>query len=221
MNVTLSVYSKLQDETSKLKETFLKVLQLTNFFSFPIAGLIFMLSSDFTIIFLGDKWMPMVPAMEVLVIWGLIRGIFGTMITLFMSIGKPGVVTKLQFIQLIFFSILIIPLTQKWGIVGAAFAVLLSAFIMFFIRNHISIKTIGCKYYEFYRLILFPLITTVVSMLLTQYFKMVVITQTNIQNFIISIGIFLMTYIISNYIIDKYFNYGMQSILIESLNRFK
>jgi len=59
--VTFPPYSKLQDNLPKLREAYLKVLQLTAFLSFSIAGLIFILAPDFTKIFLGEKWMPMVP----------------------------------------------------------------------------------------------------------------------------------------------------------------
>jgi O-antigen/teichoic acid export membrane protein len=99
--VTFPAYSKLQDDMSKLREAYLKVLQVTAFLSFPIAGLIFVLAPGFTKIFLGEKWMPMVPAMMVLVLWGLIRSIGATTGPLFQSIGKPEMATKLQFIQLI------------------------------------------------------------------------------------------------------------------------
>ena len=58
---------KVQDNIPKLRETYLKVLQLTAFLSFPIVGLIFVLAPDFIRLFLGEKWMPMVSAMQVLV----------------------------------------------------------------------------------------------------------------------------------------------------------
>jgi len=73
--VTFPAYSKLQNDIPKLREAYLKVLQITAFLSFPIAGLIFALAPDFTRIFLGEKWMPMVPAMQVLVFAGLARSV--------------------------------------------------------------------------------------------------------------------------------------------------
>jgi O-antigen/teichoic acid export membrane protein len=63
--VTFPAYSKLQGDIPKLREAYLKVLQITAFLSFPIAGLIFILAPDFTRLFLGEKWMPMVPAMQI------------------------------------------------------------------------------------------------------------------------------------------------------------
>src|SRR4030042_3395557 len=73
--VTFPAYSKIQEDVPRLREAYLRVLQLTTFLSFPLAGLIFILAPDFTKIFLGEKWMPMVPAMMVLVLWGTIRSI--------------------------------------------------------------------------------------------------------------------------------------------------
>ena len=58
--VTFPAYSKLQDDIPRLREAYLKVLQLTAFLSFPLAGLIFVLAPDFTKIFLGEKWLPMI-----------------------------------------------------------------------------------------------------------------------------------------------------------------
>jgi O-antigen/teichoic acid export membrane protein len=125
--VTFPAYSKLQDDIPKLKEAYLKVLQLTAFLSFPIAGLIFVLAPDFTKIFLGEKWIPMVPAMMVLVWWGVIRAIGGINGSLLQAVGEPDILTKLNVIKLVIIIILIYPFSIKWGIVGTSLAVLLSA----------------------------------------------------------------------------------------------
>ena len=92
--VTFPAYSKLQDDIPKLREAYLKVLQITAFLSFPIAGLIFVLAPDFTKIFLGEKWMPMVPAMQVLVFAGLSRAIAATAGYIFYAVGKPKIDTS-------------------------------------------------------------------------------------------------------------------------------
>lgn len=104
--VTFPAYSKLQSDIPKLKEAYLKVLQVTAFLSFPIAGLIFALAPDFTKIFLGEKWMPMVPAIQVLVLWGLIRSLGATTGPVFYSMGNPKIIP------------LPIVKTQKWVVFG-------------------------------------------------------------------------------------------------------
>jgi len=125
--ITFPAYSKLQDDISSLREAYFKVLQLTAFISFPIAGLIFALAPDFTLVFLGEKWIPMVSAMQVLVFWGIIRSMAGLNSSMLQAVDMPDIITKLNFIKLIILAILIYPLSIKWGIIGASLAVLISA----------------------------------------------------------------------------------------------
>lgn len=121
--VTFPAYAKIQDNLFKLKGVCLRVLRLTILLSLPISGLIFILGHDFTKIFLGEKWMPMVPALLVLCAFGIARTISGTMGFILYGIGKPKIETQISFIQLIVMAIIIYPLIIKWGLLGIALAV--------------------------------------------------------------------------------------------------
>jgi len=214
--VTFPAYSKLQDSIPKLKEAYLKVLQVTAFLSFPIAGLIFALAPDFTKIFLGEKWMPMVPAMMILVWWGVIRGLVGAMSPVFMSIGKPKIVTKMQFFQSVLLIFLIYPLTLHWNILGTSVAVFLSALAMFFVRSNILIKAINFKILDFYKPIFIPMILTVISIFPIISLKVLIIETINIYHFFSFIIIFILFFIFLNYIADKFLNYRIKAILQDS-----
>lgn len=113
--VTLPAYSKLQDNLPRLGEAYLKTLQLTAFLSMPLAGAIFILAPEFTIIFLGEKWMPMVPAMQILTVYGMLRSI-GFTGTVFMAVGRPEIRTRLHLASLILLAALIYLFTTWWGI---------------------------------------------------------------------------------------------------------
>lgn len=217
-SVTFPLYSKLQDEIPKLKQAFLKVLQLTTFLSFPIAGLIFVTAPDFTMIFLGEKWMPIVPAMQVLVWWGVIRGIVGSMSPVFLSLGRPKVVTKLQTVQTVLLFILIYPFTVHWGIYGTSLAVFFSAFSMFLVRDYILIRTIKCGFWEFYRPILFPFLFALISIFSIFSLKLLNLNLTHIYSFGLYIGIFMLTFISLTYIADRFSNYGIRKIIKEIFN---
>jgi lipopolysaccharide exporter len=121
--VTFPAYSKLQDNLHRLREAYFKVISITSFLSFPIAGLIFVFAPDFTRIFLGDKWMPMVPAMKVLCVFGMTRAINATFGAIYMGMGKPKFITYAAGFQLVLLAAIIYPLTQKWGILGTSTAV--------------------------------------------------------------------------------------------------
>jgi O-antigen/teichoic acid export membrane protein len=211
--VTFPAYSKLQDDIPKLRKAYLKVLQVTAFLSFPIAGLIFVLAPDFTMIFLGEKWMPMVPAMQVLVWWGVIRSLVGSISPIFMSIGKPKIVTKMQFFQTVLLFVLIYPLTVYLGILGTSVAVFLSALAMFFVRNYILIKVINSKILEFYKTIFVPMIFTLVSIFPIVFLKMFIIKSVDMYSFISFIVIFTMSFAFLNYIADRFLNYEMKTVM--------
>lgn len=125
--VTFPVYSKLQDQLARVRQAYLQTLQVIAFISFPIAAGVAFLASDFTRVFLGGQWIPMVPAMQVLALWGLIRSISATTGPLFQGLGRPKIATILQLIRLAVLASCIFPLTTLWGMVGTAIAVVLSA----------------------------------------------------------------------------------------------
>ncbi len=127
--VTFPAYSKLQDNMNGLREAYLRVLRVTAFLSVLLAGFIMVLGPDFTRLFLGEKWIPMIPAMQVLVFAGLVRSFQSTTGPLFYASGKPSIDTKWQLLRLLILFGLIYPFTIKWGIMGTSVAVLLSIFI--------------------------------------------------------------------------------------------
>ena len=129
--VTFPAYSQIQNDMPRLREAYLRVLQLTAFLSFPMAGLIFILAPDFTKIFLGEKWMPIVPAMQVLCFFGIIRAFNATTGSVFQAVGKPSILTKVSFIQLFFLAAIIYQFTDIGKLVGISLAVTLANFLCF------------------------------------------------------------------------------------------
>jgi len=210
--VSLPAYSKIQDNVPKLRAAYLKILQITAFLSFPVAGLIYTLAPDFTKLFLGAKWMPIVPTMRVLACRGIIRSLVGTISPLFISIGKPSIVTKLQAIQTILLYILIYPLTLHWHITGTSLAVLFSAITMVFIRNHILIKLLACKIWEFYKLILIPLVLTTLTVFITLFLQLFIISSITIYSFLLCTLIFTLIFIFLITLLIGFSNYKIKLI---------
>lgn len=214
-SVTFPAYSKLQSDVPKLREAYLKVLKVTMCLSFPIAGLIFVLAPDFTRIFLGEKWMPMVPAMQVLVFAGLVRSIAATAGNIFFAVGKPNIDTKLQIIRLFVLAILIYPFSIRWGITGISIVVFLSIFTSGIAFCFKAIKLTRCGVNNFIKTIIFPLIGTIIMILLISGLKTVI--GNRIWEFIIFIFAGVLSYFVLIYLSDKLFNYGMRVLIKESL----
>jgi O-antigen/teichoic acid export membrane protein len=158
------VYSKLQDNPDTLREAYLRVFQLVTFIVFPIAGLIFILSPDFTYLFLGEKWMPMVPALQILTIWGVIRSVEATTIQIFYATGRPDYSTKILLLEALIIMALIYPLTAKWGILGASLTIVAAGVIPNLTACYMALKIVKSNGYDFGKILVLPLINTFVML---------------------------------------------------------
>jgi len=218
--VTFPAYSKLQDNIPKLREAYLKVLQITAFLSFPIAGLIFVLAPDFTKIFLGEKWMPMVPAMQVLTLAGLIRSIAATSGPIFKAVGKMRIDTELQIIRFGVLVALIYPFTAYWKILGTSVAVFLSILVNAVGYSFIVVKFTQCGIKNFVKMIVPPLISGTIMMLVMFLLKI----NRNVEEiwkFVLFVMLGIFTYFFALYLQDKLFNYKLGTLLKKSLILFR
>ena len=217
--VMFPVYSKLQQNRSRLKDAYLQTLKLTAFVSFFVTGVIFALAPDFTLLFLGEKWMPMVPAIQVLVFAGLLRSIAATAGYVFVAIGKPEIDTKLQIVRLAILAISIYPFIVMWGIVGASFAVLLSIFISNIGFSVSAMKITQCEVIDFAKALVFPAvgaITVVVSIL-----GIKTMLDTGIWGFSVCACIAILEYLGVVYLFDNRFNYGIRNLVTTNLKLLK
>ena len=155
--VTFPAYSKLQDDISQLKDGYFRVLQLTVFLSIPAGGAIFVLAPPFTAQFLGQKWLPMVSALQVLCFFGVIRSIGATMGPILYGTGRPQVQTRLSAIQLAFLTVIIYPLTISWHILGTSLAVLLSNFLGFILITRETKTILNFHYREVFTILAVPI----------------------------------------------------------------
>ena len=217
--VSFPLYSKLQDNLSRLKDAYLKVLQLVTLISFPMAGLIFILAPEFTRLFLGEEWMPAVPAIKVLVLSGSIRSIITTTLPLFRAIGRPKIETRWQMVRLFVLIISIYPLTITYGILGTSVSVLLSTSISSIGFCFEAIRIIKCGFRNFGKLIMLPLLNGMI-MALCIYALKSYIDAAALPGFIALIGISIIIFFGINYLFDRYLNYRITILIKEGLHSF-
>jgi O-antigen/teichoic acid export membrane protein len=145
--VTFPAYSKIQDNIPKLREAYLMVLEVTALIAAPVAGAIFVLAPEITSLFFGEKWLPAAVAMRVLAIWGCLGAIESTAEPALIAVGKPRTVTKYQFMQLCILTVIIYPLTRRWGITGTSLAVVLATIVPYLLalRKVAQVTACGAK----------------------------------------------------------------------------
>lgn len=218
--VTFPAYSKMQENQAKLRDSYLKVMQVTVFVTFPIAGLIFILSTDFTNLFIGQKWVPMIPAMKVLCFYGITRSFGATAGPLFHGIGKPEILTRISGFQLIILIVLIYPFTQKLGILGTSISVVLSNFFTMIVVSIVTLRIIKCGARRFVLSLLFPLVATI-AMGVTTFTAVKFFSIVTIPRFIMTAGLGGITYLFVSYLIYRVTQYENMSVLVQLIGGVK
>ncbi len=161
--VTFPAYSKLQSSIMTLKKAYMRTLEVTSLFVFPISGLIFVSAHDFTILILGEKWIGVIDPMRILALWGAISALAGLNGSILMAANRPDVITKLSLIKLAILLIMIYPATMAWGLEGTAMVVLISTLLITPNTYYIVAKRIlGYKISTLLQCLALPSIGTVV-----------------------------------------------------------
>lgn len=158
--VVFPTFSRLQDEREKLQRAYLETTQLVALLALPLAVGAFLLAPRLVPVAMGENWLPMVPALQVLSIVGLIRSLNASADVLFQGIGRPSVITKLDLATFLVLLALIYPLIMRWEITGAALAVLASTAVIYPFRVWISLRAIECGLRSYLRVMFVPLISS-------------------------------------------------------------
>ena len=210
--VTFPAYAILQENLRVLRAGYLKALKVTSYVSFGMACFIVVLAEDFTRLFLGDKWAPIVPIMQILVIAGVIRSVAATTGPVFIAMGKPKIDTTWQILRLTVLFIAIFPLALTWGINGAALAVLASISVSAVGFTFSVIRITECGYRTFIRTLAIPLlvsIPTICAMLLTK----IMLRLPSLMEFAVVAAIGLSAWWLMTLMFDHYWGYGMKGLL--------
>lgn len=169
--VTFPVYSRLQSDAERLRVAYLKISQVITLIAAFVAAIVFVLASEITLVFLGDKWMPMVQALRILSLAGFLRAISANAGYVFYASGKPGIDTKLQMLRLFVLVVFIYPLTMRWGITGAAVAVCLSVSVSFIAYAVEAVRITRCGWFSYFSTMMLPVMSGIamsVSLVMTK-----------------------------------------------------
>lgn len=128
-SVAFPVYTKITQDTNRLKNAFLKTTVLVFLGSLLMGFVIFYFPQEIIGIVLGKKWLPIVPVLKVLIIYGVLRTLSGPVSALFLSLGKQKIVSGTVFLRFVTLAAGIVPFVSIYGLTGAGYAQVISASI--------------------------------------------------------------------------------------------
>ncbi len=127
--VIFPVYTKFHNDRERLIKAFIKVTFASSLVGIVLGSGIFLLAQPIILIFMGVQWVAAVPVIQVLSIYGILRTIFGSFSPLFLAVGKQDFVARMLFFRVVTLLVSIVPLVQMYGMIGAAYAMVLSVLI--------------------------------------------------------------------------------------------
>lgn len=134
-SVLLPVFSKSQNDLPLLVSYFKSFIRSVSLVIVPIFFMLAFISKPLVILVLTEKWLPVVPIMQVFCFARLITIIAGLNITVLYAIGRSDLVLKQQMLKIII-RVVFLVLALKFGLFYIAIAELLSTIVHFFINTY-------------------------------------------------------------------------------------
>jgi O-antigen/teichoic acid export membrane protein len=116
-------YAELKGDRKRLSKAFFRANALLVRSGFFLGGALALIAPEFIRLLLGAKWLPMLGAFRLMLVFTLLDPIKVTVGSLFMAVGKPEQVVKARAIQLVVLIAGLFALGLWLGIVGVALAV--------------------------------------------------------------------------------------------------
>ena len=125
--VAFPIFVKISDDQIRLRKAFLKTLAAISFLSLGLGVISLIFTKEIVTILLGDEWLPILPFLKILIVFGVVRAISGAPSMLFLAIKKQEYTSYFTTGSLIILLILIVPFVTTQGIIGASLASLYAA----------------------------------------------------------------------------------------------
>ena len=128
--VLFPAFSRLQGNTQEMGRGLLRTQKLLIMVTAPLTASFVFFSRPLVDSVLGEVWLPMVPALQILLLWGGVRVFREIYATVFWALGRPGLVAYATYGKLIVLLALLWP-ARQYGIEGVAAAVLIASMLEF------------------------------------------------------------------------------------------
>jgi O-antigen/teichoic acid export membrane protein len=164
-SVAAGTYAQVKDDRQRLSKAFSMINIFMVRINFLLAGLLALIAPEFIRIVIGEKWMPMLDAFRLMIIYTLLDPIKITIANAITAAGYPEKVVRIRFVQLVIMILGLYFLAPRFDISGVAVAVNLMltfgiAALLIKVREYVD--------YSLANLFLVPGISVVVGMVMAR-----------------------------------------------------
>jgi O-antigen/teichoic acid export membrane protein len=149
--VSFPTYARVSGNAENLKKMLLLTIRYISIIAAPFSMILITLGHELTRVLLGEKWLPMVPVLQIICLSSFLRALFSNTGPLFNGVGKPQYVFFINIVQAILLLIFLVPMTIFFNISGTALGALFVAIIIGFILLGMLKKIIDLRFMEIIR----------------------------------------------------------------------
>jgi O-antigen/teichoic acid export membrane protein len=118
--VVFPAYSRIVAEGRRLGDVFDEVWCLLLLLLLPVVAATIVFAGRIVGLLLGDQWVPAAPAFAILMVAQTLRALAAACGSFLLAAGKTVYLPRIKALEVVSFGVLILPLTARWGLVGAA-----------------------------------------------------------------------------------------------------
>lgn len=214
--VIFPAFAQIQDNLSYLRLVFERATQLIALIIFPASIFLAVLAPEFVTVVLGEKWLAIIPLVQVLAFFGLAASFDGPSEKLFNAIGQPRRETMFIVWRLVITGLALLPLVYFYGVIGAALAITIPRILVQVIVVAQALKAVGSGALSYARRLVLPTVGSLIGIgaiyILRPFF-----TTESIIGFIILLATSGAGYLVSVYFLDRVTGGEIRSLVNQML----
>jgi len=118
--VVFPAYSRIVAEGRRLGDVFDEVWRVLLLLLLPVGAVTIVFAGRIVALLLGDPWVPAATAFAILTVAQTLRALAAACGSFMLAAGKTVYLPRIKVLEVVCFGIWIVPLTARWGLVGAA-----------------------------------------------------------------------------------------------------
>ena len=143
--VAMGTYTELKHDRGRLSKAFFRVNALMVRTGFLLGGWLFVIAPEFILIFLGERWLPMLDAFRLMLFFTLFDPLKDTIANVLVALGMPEKVIRARLVQLAVLLAGRVVLGPQFNIAGVAMAVNIMlligiAILLYYVRPFVDIS---------------------------------------------------------------------------------
>jgi O-antigen/teichoic acid export membrane protein len=133
--------ARLQNDRSSVERALVESLRYSMLLAAPLAAVLFVCARSLVTVVLGERWLPVVPALQIMSVAVLTAPVLEASVTLIIGMGRAHLTAIASSVTIVVLVVSTPLLAARWGVVGAAYGNLISALVLMFTSAMIARMT--------------------------------------------------------------------------------